>query len=144
MRVQIPSPCCPQSRILDLHVTQFRHFHTLSADATITVVSHGQTEVVTSGPTPTHHHCNCAHHSRDIWSGVSYRLPRNDAHALTLSGPLQTPRTRRTPAQAPSSRRSRRRPKNSRILSRGVIDKRPRRAVAVVDVVVVVAASVKF
>jgi hypothetical protein len=28
---------------------------------------HGQTEIVTPGPTPAHHHFDCTHHSGDIW-----------------------------------------------------------------------------
>jgi hypothetical protein len=57
-------------------------------------------------------------------SGLQNRLllsRRKLAHALTLSGALQTPRARRTPAQAPSSRRGRRRPEDSRVSPRRLL-----------------------
>ena len=88
MRVQILNQRCSQSHRGPLATWPIPLFpHPWADDAAITsaaLASHGQTEVVTSGPTPTHDHFSCTHHGRDIWSAVFYRVPRNAAHALTL------------------------------------------------------------
>jgi hypothetical protein len=35
-------------------------------------IHHGQTEIVTPGSTPTHHHFDCTHHGGDIWFAKSF------------------------------------------------------------------------
>src|SRR5712671_3057975 len=83
---------------------------------------YGQTEAITPRPTPAHHHFDGTHHSCDIRFARNFcPLSANAAHAPLTSGPVQTPRARRTPTQAPSTRRARRRPETHRVSPRRVV-----------------------